>query len=224
MGNSRLPDNSLMGTMIREVKDFFNYFSSIKTLFSIKEPLKAYFDEDFYMKEYKSEDIGGNNDPYWVRGFLHIPYWEREEPGCVFSGSAMRADYLVFKVERRRNQYQILFLPGKWIYHPDKDNLEGDIILIKYKGIEFYLRPTDYTSFSFDNDSFLLRVEKEQTKLEKIKASMTPGFFENAPPETVEEKRNQIAFMEKSIQEFQSIITETNSCNEHRKLCLEFLS
>ena len=212
----------MMEIMIREVEDFFNHFSTIKTLFSIKEPLKAYFDEDFYMKEYKSEDVGSDNDPYWVRSFLHIPYWEHENQECVFSGSAMSTAYNVFETKRRMKQYQILFLPDKWIYHPD--NLEGDIILIKYKGIEFYLRPSDYTSFSFNNDSFALKVEKEKAKLEKLKASMTSGFFENAPPETVEEKRNQIAFMEKSIQEFQDIITGSNSCNEHRKLCLEFLS
>jgi hypothetical protein len=212
----------MMEIMIREVEDFFNHFSTIKTLFSIKEPLKAYFDEDFYMKEYKSEDAESGNDPYWVRSFLHIPYWEHENPECVFSGSAMSTAYNVFETKRRMKQYQILFLPDKWIYHPD--NLEGDIIFIKYKGIEFYLRPSDYTSFSFNNDSFALKVEKEKAKLEKLKASMTSGFFENAPPETVEEKRNQIAFMEKSIQEFQDIIAGTNSCNEHRKLCLEFLS
>ena len=212
----------MMEIMIREVEDFFNHFSTIKTLFSIKEPLKAYFDEDFYMKEYKSEDVGSGNDPYWVRSFLYIPYWEREDPKCVFSGSAMSTAYNVFETKRRMKQYQILFLPDKWIYHPD--NLEGDIILIKYKGIEFYLRPSDYTSFSFNNDSFALKVEKEKAKLENLKASMTSGFFENAPPETVEEKRNQIAFMEKSIEEFQAIIAGTNSCNEHRKLCLEFLS
>ena len=202
---------TILNDLIPSVEKLFNYFDNLKTILSIKEPLKVYFDENILI-------FPNNNADFITKFLLWTPYEEKHHPE-----SSKGTEWTVFETMRRKKQHKINFYPDEWIYGPFKESLQGDLILVPFQGIDFYLKQNDYSSVVFDENSLKEKTKKQREKLEKLKSSMTPDFFNNAPEDIVKEKKINILKMEKEILDFETIIEKTKSCNEHRKLCLEFL-